>query len=69
MEEGSYLPDCRMSASTFSASGLATIATGSYPQSHGIVAESWFDAESRQMVTAPRGPQPGGYVSRRDHVG
>ncbi len=52
MEEGSYLPDCRMSASSFSASGLETIATGSYPQSHGIVAESWYDAESGKMVTA-----------------
>jgi len=52
MEDGSYLPDCRMSASTFSASGLATIASGSYPQSHGIVAESWYDAESRKMVAA-----------------
>src|SRR5579859_2428022 len=52
MEEGSYLPDCRMAASTFSASGLETIATGAYPQSHGIVAESWYDAESRKMVAA-----------------
>ena len=52
MEEGSYLPDCRMAASTFSASGLETIATGAYPQAHGIVAESWYDAGSRKMVAA-----------------
>jgi hypothetical protein len=52
MEEGSYLPDCRMAASSFSASGLETIATGAYPESHGIVAESWYDAESKKMVTA-----------------
>jgi hypothetical protein len=52
MEEGSYLPDCRMAASSFSASGLETIATGAYPQSHGIVAESWYDAASGKMVTA-----------------
>src|SRR5579863_6542263 len=52
MEEGAYLPDCRMAASTFSASGLASIATGAYPQLHGIVADSWFDAESRKMVSA-----------------
>src|SRR3979411_2333778 len=52
MDEGSYLPDCRMAASSFSASGLETIATGAYPQSHGLVAESWYDAESRKMVTA-----------------
>jgi hypothetical protein len=55
MEEGSYLPDCRMSAITFSASGLETIATGAYPQVHGIVAESWYDPESRKMVTASAG--------------
>src|SRR5260370_2445324 len=52
MEEGSYLPDCRMAASSFSASGLETVATGAYPQSHGIVAESWYDAASKKMVTA-----------------
>jgi hypothetical protein len=52
IEEGSYFPDCRMNASSFSASGLATIATGAYPREHGIVAESWFDAESGRMVKA-----------------
>ena len=52
MEEGSYLPDCRMAASSFSASGLETIVTGAYPQSHGIVAETWYDAESTEIVTA-----------------
>jgi hypothetical protein len=52
MEEGSYLPDCRMSAISFSASGLQTIATGAYPQAHGIVAESWYDPDSKKMVTA-----------------
>src|SRR5438552_17207368 len=52
MDEGSYLPDCRMSAISFSASGLETIATGAYPQAHGIVAESWYDPESKKMVTA-----------------
>jgi hypothetical protein len=52
MEEGSYLPDCRVGASSFSASGLETIASGAYPQVHGIVAESWYDAESGKMVTA-----------------
>src|SRR5579863_2240731 len=46
MDEGSYLPDCRMAASSFSSSGLATIATGAWPQTHGIVAESWYEASS-----------------------
>jgi predicted AlkP superfamily pyrophosphatase or phosphodiesterase len=52
MEEGSYFPDCRMNASSFSSAGLATIATGAYPREHGIVAESWFDAESGKIVKA-----------------
>jgi hypothetical protein len=52
MEDGAYLPDCRMAASSFSASGIETIATGAYPQSHGIVAESWYDADSEKMVVA-----------------
>src|SRR5713226_6141168 len=52
MEEGAYLPGCRMAASSFSSSGLATIATGAYPEAHGIVAESWYDPASKKMVAA-----------------
>src|SRR5262249_44771344 len=52
MEEGSYWPDCRMNASSFSAAGLATVATGAYPQAHGIVAESWLDTKSGKVVPA-----------------
>jgi hypothetical protein len=63
MEEGSYLPDCRMAASSFSASGLETIATGAYPQLHGIVAESWYDAESKKMVTASAAASQAGMLA------
>src|SRR5438132_10490503 len=52
MEEGAYFPDCRMAASTFSSSGIATIATGAYPEAHGIVAESWYDPETKKIVSA-----------------
>jgi Type I phosphodiesterase / nucleotide pyrophosphatase len=52
MEEGAYFPDCRMRASTFSATGIATIATGAYPDAHGIVAESWYDPATRKMAAA-----------------
>ena len=52
MEEGAYLPDCRMAASSFTATGLATIATGAYPDAHGIVAESWYDPVARKMTAA-----------------
>src|SRR5438067_13446017 len=41
MDEGCYFPDCRMSASTFTSSGLATLGTGAWPQMHGIVADHW----------------------------
>jgi hypothetical protein len=52
MEEGAFFPDCRMSASSFSSTGIATIATGAYPDAHGIVAESWYDASSKKVVAA-----------------
>src|SRR5258706_3875631 len=52
MEEGAFLPDCRMASSSFSATGLATIATGAYPEAHGIVAESWYDAASKKIIAA-----------------
>ena len=51
-EEGCYFPDCRMSASTFTSSGLATLATGAWPQSHGIVADAWYDQAGRRIVRA-----------------
>src|SRR6476620_3341451 len=52
MEDGAYFPDCRLRASSFSASGIATIATGAYPDAHGIVAETWYDPVSRKMAVA-----------------
>ena len=51
-DEGCYFPDCRMSASSFTSSGLATLATGAWPQSHGIVADNWYDPATRRMVRA-----------------
>jgi predicted AlkP superfamily pyrophosphatase or phosphodiesterase len=52
MEDGVYYPDCRMAASSFTATGLATLATGAYPQLHGIVADKWFDRKTRGTVKA-----------------
>ena len=52
MEEGAFFPDCRMAASSFTATGLATIATGAYPDAHGIVAESWYDPASKKIIGA-----------------
>ena len=52
MDEGCYFPDCRMSASTFTSSGLATLATGAWPQLHGIVADTWYEPATHQLVKA-----------------
>jgi predicted AlkP superfamily pyrophosphatase or phosphodiesterase len=49
-ETGSYFPDCRIESSTFTASGLATIATGAYPNVHGIVADRWYDRAAHAAV-------------------
>src|SRR5689334_19325257 len=35
MDEGCYFPDCRIASSTFTSTGLATLATGAWPQLHG----------------------------------
>ena len=49
---GAHFPDCRHSASSFSASSLATLATGAWPAQHGIVADSWLDRNTRRPVPA-----------------
>ena len=52
LSEGAYFPSCRHLASTFTASGLATLSTGAYPDIHGIVADHWYDRASRQPIAA-----------------
>ena len=52
MEKGAYFPDCRHHASTFSATSLATLATGAWPAQHGIVADSWYDRGTRRPIRA-----------------
>jgi Type I phosphodiesterase / nucleotide pyrophosphatase len=49
---GSHFPDCRNLASTFTASSIATLATGTWPSQHGIVADQWFDRASKAPVRA-----------------
>jgi len=41
-----------MAASTFTSSGLATLATGAYPELHGIVADTWYDRKEHKPVLA-----------------
>src|ERR1035437_4617187 len=50
--KGAHFPDCRHLASSFSASTLATLATGAWPAQHGIVADSWYDRAARNTVSA-----------------
>ncbi len=55
MAHGVYYSNCNLSASGFTASGLATLATGAYPQVHGIVAERWFDRKTGAVAKARGG--------------
>ncbi len=52
MTKGVYYPDCRLAASGFTASGLATLATGAYPSLHGIVADQWYDRKTHLLTKA-----------------
>jgi hypothetical protein len=50
--KGVYYPNCHLAASSFTASGLATLATGAYPQIHGIVADRWWDLKTHTLAKA-----------------
>jgi hypothetical protein len=52
MERGAHFPDCRHAASAFSATSVATLATGAWASQHGIVADSWYDRASKKVVPA-----------------
>jgi hypothetical protein len=52
IEESAFFPDCRMHSTTFTSSGLATIATGSYPAMHGIVANRWYETANHRLKAA-----------------
>lgn len=52
MEAGAWYPDCRFAGGTFTSSGAATLATGAWPQQHGIVADVWYDRASGKPVRA-----------------
>jgi len=51
--EGGFFPRMRYGyTETFTSSGAATLATGAYPETHGIVADSWYDKRSGEVVQA-----------------
>lgn len=46
MEHGVWFPDCRHLAVSFPASTVATLATGTWPSQHGLVADYWYERNS-----------------------
>jgi predicted AlkP superfamily pyrophosphatase or phosphodiesterase len=44
-------------AATETCVGHATISTGAFPSSHGMIANAWWDRESQKMVTCTADPQ------------
>src|SRR5581483_8120865 len=51
-EKSSFYYTCVNRSSTFPMASLATFATGAWPAQHGIVAERWYDPDSRSLVSA-----------------
>jgi predicted AlkP superfamily pyrophosphatase or phosphodiesterase len=49
---GAFFPNCFQQSVSFTANGLATIATGTYPATHGIVADRWFDPAAHSIASA-----------------
>jgi hypothetical protein len=55
MREASFFPNCCYLSTTFSAGGLATLSSGSYPEVHGVVADQWYDRMPARVVAAGPG--------------
>src|SRR5581483_5065375 len=49
-KSGAYYPNCRLTGSSFTASGIATLVTSAYPEMHGVVADRWFDRKTNALV-------------------
>ncbi len=53
IDRGAYFERCRYGhAANLAAPNAATLATGAYPLTHGIIGNRWYDRESRQVVSA-----------------
>src|SRR5213082_2254330 len=46
-------------AATETCVGHATISTGAFPATHGMVANAWWDRQDKNMVTCTEDPHPG----------
>jgi predicted AlkP superfamily pyrophosphatase or phosphodiesterase len=57
LNEGAWFRDAAYPyASTETCVGHATISTGSFPATHGMVANSWWDRDAQKMVTCTSDP-------------
>src|SRR6202162_2905808 len=53
LDHGAYFTDCNYDyANTHTAPGHATLLTGAYSNGHGIHANSWWDRQTKRMVTS-----------------
>lgn len=50
LEKGAFFHNCLHRSSTFSSTGIATLATGAWPAEHGIVADLWYDKTTMRVV-------------------
>jgi predicted AlkP superfamily pyrophosphatase or phosphodiesterase len=58
VEDGAWFPDAAYPyAATETCVGHATISTGAFPATHGIIANAWWDREQRKMVTCTADPK------------
>lgn len=49
-EKSTVFHNCMHEATSFSATSLATVATGAWPAQHGIVADLWYERSIRQVI-------------------
>ena len=59
VEEGAWFRDAAYPyAATETCVGHATISTGTFPATHGMVANAWWDRKDQKMVTCTADPDP-----------
>jgi len=59
VEEGAWFRDAAYPyAATETCVGHATISTGAFPATHGMVANAWWDRQDKNMVTCTADPDP-----------
>jgi predicted AlkP superfamily pyrophosphatase or phosphodiesterase len=60
VDEGAWFRDAAYPyAATETCVGHATISTGAFPATHGMVANAWWDRKEQKMVTCTADPDPG----------